>query len=135
MCNQSTQILIIHRIPGCTIFTIVLFFILYKRFRKLPQSPAPDKNKTLPKPKLKKDTEVNKKESSISSSSKEESSTWKKLTGVSGSKPLDRDVAKDSSASSPKIAGSHENTKNTSFKLNGDTSSGIRPGIVMGSLN
>ena len=125
MCNQSTQILIIHRIPGCTIFTIALFFILYKRFRKLPQSPAPDKNKTLPKPKLKKNTEVNKKESSISSSSKEESSTWKKLTGVSGSKQ-DRDVAKDS-ASSPKFAGSHENTKNTSFKLNGDTSGGIRP--------
>ena len=125
VCNQSTQILIIHRIPGCTIFTIALFFILYKRFRKLPQSPAPDKNKTLPKPKLKKNTEVNKKESSISSSSKEESSTWKKLTGVSGSKQ-DRDVAKDS-ASSPKFAGSHENTKNTSFKLNGDTSGGIRP--------
>ena len=35
-------------------------------------------------------------------------------------------VAKDS-VSYPKFAGSHENTKNTSFKLNGDTSSGIRP--------
>ena len=119
VCNQSIQFLIIHRILGCIIFTIALFFILYKRFRKIAQSTSePDKNKTLPKPKLKKAAEVNKKEN-------EDTSTWKKLTGVSGSKP-DRDVAKDS-ASSPKFAGSHENTKNTSFKLNGDTSGGIGP--------
>ena len=71
---------------------------------------------------MKKDTELNKKESL---SSNEESSAWKKLTGVGAGSKSDR-VAKDS-VSSPKFAGSHENTKNTSFKLNGDTSSGIRP--------
>lgn len=95
---------------------VALCFILFRRFRKLPQSSAPDKNKTSQKPKLKKEIEANKKESSLI----QPTSALKKVTGVSNSKS-DRDVAKDSS--SPKFAGSHENTKNTSFKPNGDSGS------------